>query len=130
MLAASVMFLTIPAQVARIFTPDAGVIAAAVPLLAIAAGFQFFDGIQITASGALRGAGNTTASLYTQIVCYWLIGMPLGALLAFRAHLGAVGLWGGLLIALTAAALVLLVVWWRTTKSLARTISMELTSAL
>ena len=130
MLAASVMFLTIPAQVARIFTPDAGVIAAAVPLLAIAAGFQFFDGIQITASGALRGAGNTTASLYTQIVCYWLIGMPLGALLAFRAHLGAAGLWWGLLIALTAAALMLLVVWWRTTKSLARTISLEATSAL
>ena len=130
MLAASVMFLTIPAQVARIFTPDPGVIAAAVPLLAIAAGFQFFDGIQITASGALRGAGNTTASLYTQIVCYWLIGMPLGALLAFRAHLGAVGLWGGLLIALTAAALMLLVVWWRTTKSLARTISLQTTNAL
>src|SRR5580698_5757284 len=130
MLAASVMFLTIPAQVARIFTPDPGVIAAAVPLLAVAAGFQFFDGIQITASGALRGAGNTTASLYTQIVCYWLIGMPLGALLAFRAHLGAVGLWGGLLIALTAAALMLLVVWWRTTKSLARTISVQATSAL
>jgi multidrug resistance protein, MATE family len=122
MLTASVMFLTIPAKVARIFTPDPGVIAAAVPLLAIAAGFQFFDGIQITASGALRGAGNTTASFYTQIVCYWLIGMPLGMLLAFRAHLGAVGLWWGLLIALTAAALMLSAVWWRTTKSLARTV--------
>ncbi|MBB5064040.1 MATE family efflux transporter [Granulicella mallensis] len=121
MLVAAVVFLTIPAAVARLFTPDQDVIHAAVPLLFVAAGFQFFDGVQITATGALRGAGNTTAPLYTQVLCYWAIGMPLGVLLAFRAHLGAAGLWWGLLIALTAAALMLLALWHRTTKSLAQT---------
>jgi MATE family multidrug resistance protein len=104
-----------PGILARVFTPDRGVIAAAVPLLLVAAGFQFFDGIQITVTGALRGAGNTLAPFFTHLVCYWIIGMPLGILLCFRAHLGAAGLWLGLLIALTAAALVLLAVWRRTT---------------
>jgi MATE family multidrug resistance protein len=118
MLLASATFLTLPAAIARLFTPDRAVIAAAVPLLLVAAGFQFFDGIQINATGALRGAGNTTAPFLTQIVCYWLVGMPLGALLAFHFHLGPTGLWLGLLIALTAAAAVLLLVWHKTTQTL------------
>jgi MATE family multidrug resistance protein len=111
MLVASVVLLSIPGQIARIFTPDTGVIAAAIPLLLIASGFQFFDGIQITATGALRGAGNTTTGLWTQLVCYWVIGMPLGALLGFRGKLGAAGLWWGLLIALTGAAVMLVWSW-------------------
>ena len=118
MLFAAIVFLTLPAELARIFTPDRGVIAAAVPLLLVAAGFQFFDGIQITVTGALRGAGNTLAPFFTHLVCYWIIGMPLGILLGFHAHLGAAGLWLGLLIALTGAAIVLLAVWHRTTKRL------------
>ena len=118
MLFAALVFLTLPRALGRIFTPDRSVIAAAVPLLLIAAGFQFFDGIQITVTGALRGAGNTTAPFYTHLLCYWIVGMPLGTLLCFRAHLGAAGLWLGLLIALTGAALILLTVWRRTTARL------------
>lgn len=118
MLIAATFFLTVPARVARIYTPDPGVIAAAVPLLLIAAGFQFFDGIQITASGALRGAGNTSTGLWTQLVCYWLVGMPLGLWFGFRHHMGAAGLWWGLLIALTGAAIVLLQAWRRTLRAL------------
>ena len=119
MLCASVLLLSIPASIARLFTPDRAVIAAAVPLLLIAAGFQFFDGIQITATGALRGAGNTTAPFLTQLVCYWAIGMPLGILLGFHEKLGAAGLWWGLLIALTCGAFVLCFFWRRTTQTLA-----------
>src|SRR6201995_162644 len=118
MIFAAMIFLTITARLSRIFTPDPGVIAAAVPLILVAAGFQFFDCIQITVTGALRGAGNTVAPLFTHLICYWVIGLPLGILLCFRLHLGAAGLWLGLLIALTGAAIVLLAVWRRTTKHL------------
>jgi MATE family multidrug resistance protein len=119
MLCSSILFLTIPARIAHLFTPNPEVIAAAVPLLLIAAGFQFVDGIQTTATGALRGAGNTFAPFLTQIVCYWLIGMPLGIALGFHHKLGAAGLWWGLLIALAGAAFVLLFLWRRTTHTLA-----------
>jgi len=118
MLVASVVFLTIPSRVAHIFTPNPIVIAAAVPLLLVAAGFQFVDGIQITATGALRGAGNTTAPFWTQLICFWAVGMPLGVLLGFHFKLGAVGLWWGLLFALGGAAIVLLYFWRRTAKTI------------
>ncbi len=117
MLCASVLLLSIPTTIARLFTPDPGVIAAAVPLLLIAAGFQFFDGVQITATGALRGSGNTHAPFITQLVCYWFIGMPLGVLLGFHEKLGAAGLWWGLLIALTCGAFAMCYFWRRTTHS-------------
>jgi multidrug resistance protein, MATE family len=119
MLCASILLLAIPTHIARIFTPDPGVIAAAVPLLLIAAGFQFFDGVQITATGALRGAGNTHAPFITQLIAYWAIGMPLGILLGFHEKLGAAGLWWGLLIALTCGAFAMCYFWRRTTHSLA-----------
>jgi MATE family multidrug resistance protein len=117
MLCASLLLLAIPEHIARVFTPDPGVIAAAVPLLLIAAGFQFFDGIQINASGALRGAGKTTVPFLTQIVSSWFIGTPLGLFLGFHQKLGAVGLWWGLLIALTAEAVVLVWLWAKTAQS-------------
>jgi MATE family multidrug resistance protein len=104
--------------IARAFTPDQTVIAATIPLLFVAAAFQFFDGLQITATGALRGAGNTHAGLIVQIVGYWIIGLPVGYLFAFRLHQGAVGLWLGLCAGLIVAGLALTTVWHRTTVKL------------
>lgn len=118
MLLSALVLLLIPERIARAFTPDVGVIAAAIPLLLIAAAFQFFDGVQITVTGALRGAGNTTAPLYTHLVCYWVLGLPLGALLAFKAHLGAAGLWWGLCAGLAGAGVVLILVWRKTSRKL------------
>jgi MATE family multidrug resistance protein len=102
--------------IARAFTPDSAVIAATVPLLFVAAAFQFFDGLQITATGALRGGGNTHAGLIVQIVGYWIIGLPVGWWLGFRMHYGALGLWLGLCTGLIVAGIALTTVWHRTTK--------------
>jgi MATE family multidrug resistance protein len=105
--------------IARAFTPDSAVIAATIPLLYVAAAFQFFDGLQITATGALRGAGNTHAGLIVHIIGYWIIGLPVGSWLGFRMGYGAVGLWLGLCAGLVVAGLALTTVWRRTTKNLA-----------
>ena len=100
--------------IARAFTPDRAVIAATVPLLFVAAAFQFFDGLQITATGALRGAGNTHAGMIVQIIGYWIIGLPVGWWLGFHMHYGAVGLWLGLCTGLIVAGILLTTVWQRT----------------
>jgi MATE family multidrug resistance protein len=113
MLCTAIVIALWPQAIARIFTPDAGVIAAAIPLLRIAAGFQFFDGLQVTASGALRGLGDTTAPLLTHLFCYWAIAMPLGVWLCFDRRMGASGLWLGLLTGLTLAAIFLVARWQR-----------------
>lgn len=106
--------------IARAFTPDSAVIAATIPLLYVAAAFQFFDGLQITATGALRGAGNTHAGLIVQIIGYWIIGLPIGSWLGFRLHYGALGLWIGLCAGLIVAGVALTAVWNRTTRSLTK----------
>jgi MATE family multidrug resistance protein len=104
-------------RIAAGFTQDRGVIAAAVPLLLVGAAFQFFDGVQVTATGALRGAGNTHAGLFVQLLGYWVIGVPVGLWLGFHRHWGAVGLWIGLALGLIFAGFALLAVWWRTVRS-------------
>lgn len=113
MLLSAVAFVAMPARISRLFTNEPKVIAAAAPLLMVAAGFQFFDGIQSTATGALRGTGRTLAPLLIQIVCFWAVGMPLGLLLALRLHLRAVGMWWGLSVGLSSAAVLLLWRWRR-----------------
>ncbi len=116
MLTASCVFLLIPRQIARGFSPDPHVIAAAVPLLMIVAVFQLFDGLQMTAVGALRGAGLTRVGLYVHFTCYWIIGIPVGLFFGFRMHLAAVGLWLGLCVGLILAGVALTMIWWRTTQ--------------
>jgi multidrug resistance protein, MATE family len=114
----SCVLLLFPHPIARTFTADRAVIAATIPLLFVAALFQFFDGLQITATGTLRGAGNTHAGLIVQIVGYWIIGLPIGYVLAFRLHHGAVGLWLGLCAGLIVAGVTLTLIWRHTTKAL------------
>ena len=107
----SAVFFLLPAQVAGSFTRDSAVIAAAVPLLVIAAFFQFCDGLQVTVIGALRGAGDTASGLITHCCTYWLCGLPLGLWLCFRRGFGARGLWLGLSTALILAGGILTLRW-------------------
>lgn len=120
MIVAAVGYLAAPHLIARIFTPDQAVIAATVPLFAVAALFQLCDGLQVTAIGALRGAGDTHSGLITHLCTYWLLGLPTGIYLAFHRHLGARGLWLGLSVALTLAGCVLLYRWQRVSHALLR----------
>ena len=110
---AAIVFLAAPYYCARIFTPDPAIIAASRPLLYICAAWAFFDGLQIVATGALRGIGNTRTPMLTNILIYWFLGLPLGVQLCFRFHLGVLGLWIGLCLALIIIGSALFVVWER-----------------
>jgi len=113
MTGAGVVLLTAPAYVARAFTTDRAVIRTAISLLAVAAAFQLFDGLQTVATGALRGAGDTRTPMICHLLLYWLLGLPLGYVLCFVVGWGAVGLWTGLCVALILIGSVLLAVWMR-----------------
>jgi multidrug resistance protein, MATE family len=110
--------LVVPQAIARLFTPEPMIIAAAAPLLRVAAFFQLFDGLQVAATGALRGAGDTRTPMLCHFVGYWILGLPLGAILCFRESLGAVGLWMGLSAGLIVIGIVLLWFWRRTARNL------------
>jgi MATE family multidrug resistance protein len=96
-----------------LFTPEADVIAAGMTLLRIAAFFQLFDGLQVVATGALRGAGDTRTPMLCHLTGYWVIGLPLGWLLCFPLGMGAPGLWIGLSVGLVVIGVVLVEVWRR-----------------
>jgi len=96
----ALLFLTLPRQIANIYTIDARVIKVSASLFAIAAGFQIFDGLQTVATGALRGWGDTKSSMIWNLGAYWGIGLPVGWWLCFRLGWGIAGIWDGLWLAL------------------------------
>jgi MATE family multidrug resistance protein len=88
----------------RVYTPDPGVIALCAGILPIAAAFQIFDGTQVVGCGVLRGMGRTRPAALFNFLGYWVLGLPLGAWLGFRADLGLAGVWWGLCFGLAVVA--------------------------
>ncbi|MFK7929399.1 MAG: MATE family efflux transporter [Myxococcota bacterium] len=101
-------FLTLPGWLSSWFLQGEEALALATLLMPVAAGFALFDGTQVVAFGVLRGAGDTTVPAIANIVGYYLVGLPLGAVLLFGFDMGAVGVWIGLATALFCVAVILL----------------------
>ena len=108
MTVSAIVMLLMPDTLARIYSSEADVLAAAVLLIPIAGVFQIFDGIQVVAVGVLRGIGDTRAPVIVNLLGFWMLGVPLSVFLGFRTSLGAAGLWWGLVAGLVAVAVFLL----------------------
>jgi len=113
MVLAAIVFLAFPRPLIELYTRDPRVMAVGPSLLAIAAAFQIFDGIQIVSTGSLRGLGETRIPMWANFVGYWILGLPLGFYLCFGLHQGIHGMWIGLTLALVVIALALIVRWNR-----------------
>jgi multidrug resistance protein, MATE family len=74
----------------------AATVALAGTLLLVGASFFIADGTQTVAAGALRGLNDTRVPLLFAAVSFWGVAFSSGLWLAFRADLGAVGVWIGL----------------------------------
>jgi MATE family multidrug resistance protein len=113
----ALLMLTVPQHIAALYTADATVIALAAQLLILAGLFQFSDGMQVAASGALRGMKDTRVPMLITTFAYWGVGMPVGWWLAFPVGYGARGMWMGLIAGLSMAAILLSVRFWRLARS-------------
>jgi MATE family multidrug resistance protein len=118
MTCAAVVFVTLGRQIISAFTSDPLVLNVGATLLAIAAVFQLFDGLQGVATGVLRGAGDTRTPMLWNLAGHWFVGLPLGYALCFSAGLGIIGLWWGLSVGLIICGAALLVVWHRRSRAL------------
>jgi len=103
----TIVFLGVPAPLARAYVNEPGVVALAATLIPLAGVFQLFDGLQAVAGGALRGAADTQAAMLANILGFWALGLPLGLWLSFSRGLGPAGLWWGLVAGLAAVSAVL-----------------------
>ncbi|MFP4227723.1 MAG: MATE family efflux transporter [Salinivenus sp.] len=113
MTAAAVLFWTVPRPIVGLYldlsvSENAPVVAQAVQLLALAAVFQLFDGIQVAAQGALQGLKDTRVPMGIALVTYWGIGLTTGYLWGVRGGGGPEALWWGLVLGLAAAAFLML----------------------
>ena len=94
------------------------VIIIAAKLLLVAAFFQISDGIQVVVLGALRGLQDVKIPTLITFVAYWLIGFPVSYYFGLFTDLKSTGIWLGLLLGLTASALMLYIRFNYLTKKL------------
>jgi len=104
---ATCMFL-FPDVIVSLYTEDAAIAPLAVGLLFYAAVFQYPDGLQIVASGALRGFKDTRRPVIYMIIAFWIVGLTLGYHLTFAREMGPAGMWIGMIAGLSIASVLLL----------------------
>ena len=107
MFCSGMIFITLRNYLPSIYISDHDVITIASSLLVIAALFQLSDGTQAVGIGILRGLTDVKIPTLITFVAYWVISLPIGYVLGFTFELGVQGVWVGLLIGLTASALML-----------------------
>ncbi len=96
------------------------VIETAAILIVISGFFQLSDGIQVVVLGALRGLQDVKLPMLITFVAYWIIGFPICYYLALHTSLAEKGIWIGLLISLTASAIMLYIRFHKLTYKLIR----------
>ncbi|MFC1777931.1 MATE family efflux transporter [Pseudomonadota bacterium] len=106
-LSAAAMLL-FPEFIVKIYTSDAAITSIAVSLLFYSAIFQYSDGIQICAAGALRGLKDTMVPMFINIFSYLIIGLSVGYYLTFNKEMGPAGMWIGMIAGLSFGAFLLL----------------------
>jgi len=89
------------------FKDNTEVVKIAAKLLLAAAVFQLSDSIQVMVLGALRGLQDVKIPTLITFVAYWLIGFPISYFLGKEEAYASFGIWLGLLVGLTAAAIML-----------------------
>jgi MATE family multidrug resistance protein len=92
-----------------LYINDAEVIGMASSLLIVAALFQLSDGVQAVGLGVLKGLTDVKIPMFITLIAYWLIALPIGYVLGFTFEFNIIGIWLGLLIGLTVAAILFVV---------------------
>ncbi|SFF89829.1 MATE family efflux transporter [Pontibacter chinhatensis] len=107
MLGSALLMVLLNRFIPMLYIDDPEVIQIASGLLIIAALFQISDGVQVVGLGALRGLEDVRIPGLISLLAYWVVGLPVGYVLCFKAGFGVNGIWMGLLIGLSIAAILL-----------------------
>lgn len=94
-------------QIPLLFIDDPEVVKLASNLLVFVAIFQISDGMQSIAVGVLRGMKDVKSVMIIAFISYLLIGIPISYTCTFVLDWGASGLWIGIIMSLSTAAILL-----------------------
>lgn len=109
--------LTFRDGVVSLYTDDAAVRGIAISLLLMAAIFQIADGVQIGAAGALRAYKDTRYPMIVNMFAYWVLAFPLAFLAAITFQAPPNYIWGGFVVGLGVAAVLLSVRYNRVSRA-------------
>lgn len=93
--------------VSTIYSEDTIVIGLIAQFLVYAIFFQFSDAILAPMQGILRGYKDVNVTFFIALISFWVIGLPLGYILANYTAQGPFGYWIGLISGLAAGAIAL-----------------------
>lgn len=113
---AGLVFILFRYSLPWLYVTDKAVIDMAATLLVIVAFFQISDGTQAVGLGILRGITDMKVPTLLTLAAYWIMGLPSGYVLAFHFNMGIYGVWYGLLISLSASALLMMIRFHAKTK--------------
>lgn len=106
-----------PVLVGLFLSPDdparGAIVAIGASILIVAAFFQLADGAQVMAMGLLRGVQDTRVPMLIAAFSYWGVGLPTSYILGIRLGFGGEGVWAGLVVGLSMAAVLLMARFWR-----------------
>lgn len=107
-LVTAVLLMLFRQSVAEIYSSDPEVVALTKHFLIYAIFFQLSDAIATPTQGVLRGYKDVNPGFWISLLAYWIIGLPLGFVLANYTPQGPYGYWVGLITGLAVAAVLLL----------------------
>ncbi|KAF7833392.1 protein DETOXIFICATION 41-like [Senna tora] len=110
----SAIVLIFRVGLSELFTSDSAVIEDVSNLCRLLAISVFLNGVQPILSGVAIGSGWQDVVAYVNLTCYYLIGLPIGCVLAFKTSLGVAGIWWGMIVGVALQTLTLIVLTSRT----------------
>ncbi|GMH26699.1 hypothetical protein Nepgr_028542 [Nepenthes gracilis] len=108
-----IIFLVFGKEIVYLFTSDEEVAEAAADLSVFLAFTMLLQSIQPVLSGVAIGCGMQGKIAIVNVCTYYVIGVPIGVLLAYVAHLDIKGIWIGMLCGLLIQALVISYITWK-----------------
>ena len=105
MIVSALVFIIFRNYLPVLYVDDSSVINIASTLLIIAGLFQISDGIQAVGLGILRGIRDIKKPTVVTFISYWIISIPLSYFLGIEYGYGVYGIWIGLSVGLTLAAI-------------------------
>ena len=103
----AVFFICFRNILPRAFNNNEAVLSLSSVLMVYAAVFQISDATQAIGVGLLRGIKDVKTPTIYIAIAYWVVGIPLGCLMAFTFKMGAVGMWIGFVGGLTFSSMFL-----------------------
>ncbi|BBI01108.1 multidrug resistance protein MdtK [Buchnera aphidicola (Nipponaphis monzeni)] len=108
----TILILLFKDKIVALYTSNILIVKKAENILLVSAMYQCLDFVQIIGNGILRGYKDTFGIFFITLISYWIIGFPLGYMLAltniFIPSLGSIGFWIGIMVALTFGSIMMI----------------------